>query len=104
MAVLDPTEPTQVADTPSAPQPAVAEPEPPPPSRPPGHGGVVAGLILVSIGLTALFAMWLPGGGAWLFLGLGAAFVVARVVANRRGYAVPAGLLLGFGAFVWLTE
>jgi Toastrack DUF4097/LiaI-LiaF-like transmembrane region len=106
MAIMSPPEP------PPAPAPAPVEevaveaesPPPPPPEVRQAHGGVVAGLILVAIGVTALFAMWFPGGGAWLFLGLGAAFALARIVTDRPGYAVPAGLLLGFGAFVWMTE
>jgi hypothetical protein len=65
---------------------------------------VVAGLILIGLGVAALCATWLPGSGAWLFLGLGGAFLVARVLTGRSGYAVPAGILLGFGAFVLLTE
>lgn len=102
MAILSPPEPTSPAAPPPAQHTAEAESSPPP--NRPRYGGVVAGLILISIGVAALFAMWLPGGGAWAFLGLGGAFVLARVVTDRRGYAVPAGLLLGFGAFVWVTE
>ena len=98
--------------------PTVAAPPPPPPLEtppthtyaptepqvPPRRSGVVGGLILIALGVVALFSMWLPGGGAWLFLGLGAAFLLARVLTGRFGYAVPAGILLGFGAFVWVTE
>jgi hypothetical protein len=58
----------------------------------------------VSLGIAALFATWLPGGGAWLFLGLGTAFLLARILVGRAGYAVPAGILLGFGTFVLLTD
>ncbi|HEY1296826.1 MAG TPA: DUF4097 family beta strand repeat-containing protein [Chloroflexota bacterium] len=74
----------------------------PPPST--NRRGVLAGSLLVAIGLSALFAAWLPGGGAWLFVGLGSAFMLARVLTGHRGYAVPAGILLGFGTFVLLTE
>ena len=69
-----------------------------------GRRGALGGLILVAIGVSALFATWLPGGGAWLFLGLGSAFLLARILVGRSGYAVPAGILLGFGTFVLLTE
>ncbi len=70
----------------------------------PRSGGVVAGLILITLGIVVLFGTWFPAGGAWLFLGLAAAFALARVLTGRAGYAVPAGVLLGFGAFVWVTE
>src|ERR1043166_9019402 len=89
----------------------VAPPAPPdtPPSRPPSvppsrQRGGVGGLILIAIGLVALFGTSFPGRGAWIFLGLGAAFLIARVLTDRRGYAVPAGILLGFGSFVLFTE
>ena len=68
------------------------------------NGGVVAGLILIALGIVVLFGTWFPAGGAWLFLGLAAAFALARVLTGHPGYAVPAGVLLGFGAFIWLTE
>jgi hypothetical protein len=69
--------------------------------RPRGVGG---GLILIAVGVVALFGIWFPGGGAWLFLGLGVAFAIARVLTGRYGYAVPAGILLGFGSFIWFTD
>ena len=106
-----------ITNPPEAPAPPpstnVTEPTESPPSHTPEPtapipgtrtGGMVGGLLLICIGVTALFAIWLPGGGAWLFLGLGAAFLLARILTSRTGYAVPAGILLGFGAFIWLTE
>jgi hypothetical protein len=68
------------------------------------NGGVVGGLILIAVGLIVLFGTWFSVGGASLFLGLGVAFLVARTLAGQHGFAVPAGILLGFGSFVWLTE
>jgi Toastrack DUF4097 len=70
----------------------------------PRRRGVIGGLILIALGVAALGGMWFPGQGAWLFVGLGTAFAVARVLTGRPGYAVPAGILLGFGSFVWFTE
>src|SRR5207247_5513755 len=58
------------------------------------HGGVVGGLILVALAITALGGTWFPGRGAWLFIGLGTAFLIARVLTGRCGYGVPAGILL----------
>lgn len=72
-----------------------------PPAR---RRGTLGGLILIALGLVALGGIWFPASGAWLFLGLGGAFLMARVLTGRCGYAVPAGLLLAFGSFVWLTE
>jgi Putative adhesin len=68
------------------------------------RAGVVGGLILIALGIAVLGGTWFPGQGAWLFVGLGMAFLVARVLTGRHGYAVPAGILLAFGAFVWFTE
>ena len=68
------------------------------------RGGVLGGLILIALGFAALGGVWFPGRGAWLFLGLGTAFLIARVLTGRYGYAVPAGILLAFGSYVWFTE
>jgi Putative adhesin/Domain of unknown function (DUF5668) len=97
------TLPVTEAVPPSAPAYTTApiEPERPEPRR---RGGVVGGVLLIALGLVVLFNTWFPAGGAWLFLGLGAAFLVARVLTGRYGFAVPAGILLGFGSFVWFTE
>jgi hypothetical protein len=57
-----------------------------------GRGGIVGGLILISPGVAALLGNVLPASGGLLFFGLGAAFLVARVVTGRYGYAVPSGL------------
>jgi hypothetical protein len=78
--------------------------EPEPHTRQRHSGGIVGGLILVGLGIAALVGNLLPNSGGLLFVGLGAAFLVARVLTGHRGYAVPAGLLLAFGAFVILTE
>ena len=74
-------------------------------TRPPRRSaGVAGGLILIALGFVALGGTWFPGRGGWLFIGLGTAFLLARVLTGRYGYAVPAGILLGFGSFVWVTE
>lgn len=108
MSIASPPNPTSTAPViepgpPSAPvyRTSPVEPELPERRR---HGGVVGGLILIALGITFLFGTWFPAGGAWLFLGLGTAFLVARVLTGRYGYAVPAGILLGFGTFVWFSE
>jgi Putative adhesin len=102
-------------EAPAVPRPAPAASAPVPPAyritpsddegpRTERHRGVLGGLILIALGIAALGGTWFPGGGAWLFLGLGTAFLIGRVLTGRHGYAVPAGTLLAFGSFVWFTE
>ena len=113
MTVAPPPEPETTdspAYTPPPPvEPPVYTPPTPPPVEPPEYTptrrrGVVAGVILIGFGLAVLAGNVLPTPGALLFLGLGAAFLAARVLTGRHGYAVPAGILLGFGAFIGLSE
>jgi hypothetical protein len=74
----------------------------PPPKR--TSGGITGGLILIALGAVFLAGNVLNTSGAWLFVGLGIAFLIARIMTGQYGFAVPAGVLLGFGAFVGLTE
>src|SRR3712207_2699678 len=74
------------------------------PARRGRPGTIVGGLILVALGLVFLAGNLVPTPGAVLFLGLGGAFLLARVATGVYGFAVPAGVLLGFGTFVGLTE
>jgi putative adhesin len=120
MSVISPPDPEAgvVDETARSPQTATPTQAPvaaPPPAasyaettvEPPERkraSGIVAGVILITLGVVVLFGTWFPAGGAWLFVGLGAAFLIARVLTRHSGYAVPAGILLGFGAFVWATE
>jgi hypothetical protein len=102
----DPPAPPVPPNTPVAPEPMTGEPSVPLPPVAPARpsGGVVGGLILIAVGVVVLLGSWFPGRGAWPFLGLGVAFLLARVMTGRPGYAVPAGILLGFGSFIWFTE
>jgi putative adhesin/cell wall-active antibiotic response 4TMS protein YvqF len=106
VAILTPPEaPPSATPTQSPPTPApTSVPTPGVEPAPPRQRGVAGGLILIAVGLVVLFSTWFPAGGAWLFLGLAAAFLVARVLTGHFGYAVPAGILLGFGSFVGFTE
>jgi hypothetical protein len=74
-----------------------------PTSPDPAQPRVLAGLLLIAVGLFALATYLLPAAGAALFVVLGAAFAIGRFWTGRYGYAVPAGILLGFGAFVVLS-
>lgn len=91
--------------------PISTEKPPPPPAAPPVDdsgpgapaGRLVAGIFLIILGLVFLAGNIFAVSGSFLFLGLGIAFLIARVVTGRRGFAVPSGILLGFGAFVALN-
>jgi len=65
---------------------------------------VLAGLLLIGLGLFFLVANFLAISGSILFLMLGLVFMIARFTTGNYGFAVPAGILLGFGAFVVLNE
>ncbi|HUE75909.1 MAG TPA: DUF4097 family beta strand repeat-containing protein [Chloroflexota bacterium] len=67
-------------------------------------GRLLVALILIALGIFFLIANVVPIGGGALFLALGLAFAVARMVTRTYGLAIPAGVLLGFGAFVALSE
>jgi hypothetical protein len=104
MAVASPP-PSEAAPGTPVTQPTAPprQPSAPPPPAPRARGSA-GGLILISIGLFILLGTWFPSNGGWLFVGLGLAFALARVLTGHPGYAVPASILLGFGAFVWTTE
>lgn len=88
----------------------------PPPSGPPqpvptrptptAHPAtqLFAPLLLIGLGIVFLIGNVLTIGGGAFFIGLGAIFLIARVVWKNYGLAVPAGVLLGFGGFVALSE
>jgi hypothetical protein len=44
------------------------------------------------------------GRGGLVVAGLGAAFLLGRLTTGRYGYAVPAGILIGIGAYIGLQE
>jgi hypothetical protein len=77
----------------------------PAPSRPNLEGRPIAGaFVLIAVGVALLIGNLVGAGGAALFLALGAAFAVARFATGQYGFAVPAGVLLGFGGFVLANE
>ncbi|GIW05269.1 MAG: hypothetical protein KatS3mg060_0074 [Dehalococcoidia bacterium] len=80
------------------------QPTPSPSARQPVHVELVAGLLLIAFGAFVLLAQFTPIGGAALVLVLGAVFLAARVLTRRPGFAVPAGVLLGVGAYVAAEE
>jgi hypothetical protein len=77
-------------------------PEAAPPGRVP-RGNLVA-YLLILFGVLFLLATLVPVGGGVFLLGLGLAFLVARLTTEHAGYAVPVGILTGLGVFVSVQE
>lgn len=86
---------------PTAPVPT-APPQPAPPTHPAAQ--LFVPILLIGLGVVLLAGNFLTLGGGALFIGLGVVFLAARIVWNNYRLAVPAGILLGFGGFVALTE
>ncbi len=61
-------------------------------------------LLLITLGLALFLGNFAPERvrAGLVLLGIGAAFVAARVASGRYGYAVPGGVLLALGAFALL--
>src|SRR5260370_36425348 len=63
-------------------------------------------LALITLGVVFLLGNLVPerGRGGLVFAGLGVAFLIGRLTTGRYGYAVPAGILIGVGAYTALQE
>src|SRR3979411_3413105 len=63
-------------------------------------------LALITLGVVFLLGNLVPerGRGGLFFAGLGVAFLIGRLTTGRYGYAVPAGILIGIGAYVGWQE
>jgi hypothetical protein len=63
-------------------------------------------LALITVGVVVLLSNFASslisdrGRGGLIVLALGAAFAVGRLTTGRYGYAVPAGILIGIGAYI----
>jgi hypothetical protein len=69
------------------------------------HGGIVAGAILISIGLLALLQQFLLVNWGLYFLPLLALiFLTAGIVERRPGLLIPGGVLAGIGAGAILVQ
>src|SRR5436305_9715370 len=63
-------------------------------------------LALITVGVVFLLGNLVPdrSRGGLIVLGLGAAFMVGRITTGRYGYAVPAGILMGIGAYILVQD
>jgi hypothetical protein len=63
-------------------------------------------LALITLGVVFLLGNFVPdrARGGLVVLGLGVAFLIGRITTGRYGYALPAGILSGIGAFVIVKE
>jgi hypothetical protein len=89
-------------ETPEDGQPPIPKPEPPSPPRRSSSTPTVA-VILIALGALFLAVNLFGAPVEAIFLALGVAFAFARAATGRHGLAVPAGILLGFGAYVLFT-
>ncbi len=88
------------------PPPATGSPPPAtPPSavRPRDRGGLVAGVVIIGIGLFFLLAQVIPDIGRWIPLFIGLAFLAAFVPQREYGLLIPGCIITGVGVGVVLT-
>ncbi len=71
----------------------------------PKRGGIVAGAILLTVGLLTLAAnIFRSGIELYLVLGIGLIFLVASLTARQVGLLIPAGVLIGIGSGIVVAE
>ena len=67
------------------------------------RGGLVAGVVIIGIGLFFLLAQVIPDIGRWIPLFIGLAFLVAFVPKREYGFLIPGCIITGVGVGVVLT-
>lgn|GEM_PF-4498211 len=72
--------------------------------RRPSAGEQVVAYLFILLGVFFLLATQFPLGGSLVLFAIGLAFLVARFTTGHYGFAVPAGILIGLGAFVALND
>ncbi len=70
---------------------------------------VLGGLLLITVGILALVAQFVPDSwglsfGLLVLLGLGAAFIIVGILTRAAGWFIPGGILTGIGAGIALTD
>ena len=67
-----------------------------------GRGALVAGIVVVGIGLFLLLAQLVPDTGTWIPLIVGLVFLAAALYRREYGFLVPGGIISGVGVGVLL--
>lgn len=68
------------------------------------RGGIVAGTVLILVGLTTLlFNVFQPSGELFMAI-LAAGFILPALFFRRVGLAIPGGILAGIAVGIWLVE
>lgn len=70
----------------------------------PSTGQLVAAYILIGLGAILLLATIIPLNSGVLVLAMGVTFLIVRMTTGNYGFAVPAGILLGIGAYAALSD
>jgi CheY-like chemotaxis protein len=90
-------------------QPAVIETEPAParapiaPAAPPRRRGVLGGLVVIALGVPFLLQpLGVPNAASYLFIAMGAAFLISYVRGRQYVYLIPMATLISFGVALLL--
>lgn len=98
-----PHQPPQAAGAPGP--PSVSDPRQPPVPRGEvirDRGALVAGIVIIGIGLLLLLAQLVPDTGTWIPLVVGLVFLAAALYRREYGFLVPGGIISGVGVGVLL--
>ena len=68
------------------------------------RGGLVAGTVVVGIGLLLLLGQLVPNTGSWIPLIVGLVFLAAALYRREYGFLVPGGIISGVGVGVLLQH
>jgi hypothetical protein len=68
------------------------------------RGALVAGIVVVGIGLFLLLAQLVPDTGTWIPLIVGLVFLTAGLYRREYGFLVPGGIISGVGVGVLLQQ
>jgi CheY-like chemotaxis protein len=99
----------QAPGSPLAARPAViAEPARPAPPVPPRRRGVLGGLVVVALGVPfVLQPLGVPNAASYLFIAMGAAFLISYIRGRQYVYLIPMVTLVSFGIALllptWVT-
>jgi hypothetical protein len=66
------------------------------------RGALVAGIVVIGIGLFLLLAQLVPDTGTWIPLIVGLVFLAAALYRREYGFLVPGGIISGVGVGVLL--